>query len=124
MSLLADMAELADALDLGSSGESRAGSSPVIRIKKTLWVFFYADETLDLSPRSPLRSGRRRADVHRTSCALLSAYIRRYPWDKRFGETLVCTSKGKTLWVFFSCGVFREFFPVVAGIEKLYLGDK
>ncbi len=25
------MAELADALDLGSSGESRAGSSPVIR---------------------------------------------------------------------------------------------
>ena len=28
--------------DLGSSGESRAGSSPVIRIKKTLWVFFYA----------------------------------------------------------------------------------
>ena len=27
------MAELADALDLGSSGESRAGSSPVIRIK-------------------------------------------------------------------------------------------
>ena len=30
---LADMAELADALDLGSSGESRAGSSPVIRIK-------------------------------------------------------------------------------------------
>ena len=30
----ADMAELADALDLGSSGESRAGSSPVIRI---LW---------------------------------------------------------------------------------------
>ena len=26
------MAELADALDLGSSGESRAGSSPVIRI--------------------------------------------------------------------------------------------
>ena len=31
MCLLADMAELADALDLGSSGESRAGSSPVIR---------------------------------------------------------------------------------------------
>ena len=26
------MAELADALDLGSSGTSRAGSSPVIRI--------------------------------------------------------------------------------------------
>ena len=26
------MAELADALDLGSSGESRAGSTPVIRI--------------------------------------------------------------------------------------------
>ena len=25
------MAELADALDLGSSGESRAGSTPVIR---------------------------------------------------------------------------------------------
>ncbi len=28
----ADMAELADALDLGSSGHPRAGSSPVIRI--------------------------------------------------------------------------------------------
>ena len=28
----ADMAELADALDLGSSGQPRAGSSPVIRI--------------------------------------------------------------------------------------------
>ena len=27
------MAELADALDLGSSGESRAGSTPVIRIR-------------------------------------------------------------------------------------------
>ena len=27
------MAELADALDLGSSGHPRAGSSPVIRIK-------------------------------------------------------------------------------------------
>ena len=33
---LADVAELADALDLGSSGESRAGSSPVIRIKNPL----------------------------------------------------------------------------------------
>ena len=30
------MAELADALDLGSSGESRAGSSPVIRIVEVL----------------------------------------------------------------------------------------
>ena len=30
----AGVAELADALDLGSSGESRAGSSPVIRIQK------------------------------------------------------------------------------------------
>lgn len=28
----ADMAKLADALDLGSSGATRAGSSPVIRI--------------------------------------------------------------------------------------------
>lgn len=28
------MAELADALDLGSSGVTRAGSSPVIRRKK------------------------------------------------------------------------------------------
>ena len=27
------MAELADALDLGSSGESRAGSTPVIRTR-------------------------------------------------------------------------------------------
>ena len=60
MCLLADMAELADALDLGSSGESRAGSSPVIRIKKRpSGSFFYADETLDPGPRSPLRSGRR-----------------------------------------------------------------
>ena len=30
--LFADMAKLADALDLGSSGVTRAGSSPVIRI--------------------------------------------------------------------------------------------
>ena len=37
MCLLADMAELADALDLGSSGESRAGSSPVIRILVKKW---------------------------------------------------------------------------------------
>ena len=29
--LRADMAELADALDLGSSGNTRAGSTPVIR---------------------------------------------------------------------------------------------
>ncbi len=28
------MAELADALDLGSSGNTRAGSTPVTRIKK------------------------------------------------------------------------------------------
>ena len=39
MSLLADMAELADALDLGSSGESRAGSSPVIRIVRKFGTF-------------------------------------------------------------------------------------
>ena len=32
--LRADMAELADALDLGSSVNRRAGSTPVIRIKK------------------------------------------------------------------------------------------
>ena len=31
---VADMAELADALDLGSSVNRRAGSTPVIRIKK------------------------------------------------------------------------------------------
>ena len=30
--LRADMAELADALDLGSSGNTRAGSTPVIRL--------------------------------------------------------------------------------------------
>lgn len=40
----ADMAELADALDLGSSGATRAGSSPVIRIKceieNRFWVFY------------------------------------------------------------------------------------
>ena len=39
MCLLADMAELADALDLGSSGESRAGSSPVIRIVRKIGTF-------------------------------------------------------------------------------------
>lgn len=33
--LRADMAELADALDLGSSGNTRAGSTPVIRIAKS-----------------------------------------------------------------------------------------
>ena len=32
--LFADMAELADALDLGSSEATRAGSSPVIRREK------------------------------------------------------------------------------------------
>ena len=32
MSRYADVAELADALDLGSSGATRAGSIPVIRI--------------------------------------------------------------------------------------------
>ncbi len=30
------MAELADALDLGSSGQPRAGSSPVIRIENII----------------------------------------------------------------------------------------
>ncbi len=43
----ADMAELADALDLGSSGQPRAGSSPVIRIKKELHIealfFIYSE---------------------------------------------------------------------------------
>ena len=34
--LFADMAKLADALDLGSSEASRAGSSPVIRIAEIL----------------------------------------------------------------------------------------
>lgn len=34
----ADMAELADALDLGSSGATRAGSIPVIRTKQSLLV--------------------------------------------------------------------------------------
>ena len=32
--IFADVAELADALDLGSSGHTRAGSSPVIRSGK------------------------------------------------------------------------------------------
>lgn len=32
------MAELADAPDLGSGGHSRAGSSPVIRIERTLKI--------------------------------------------------------------------------------------
>ena len=39
MSLLADMAELADALDLGSSVSRRAGSSPVIRIVRKFGTF-------------------------------------------------------------------------------------
>ena len=34
--LFADMAKLADALDLGSSEATRAGSSPVIRIAEIL----------------------------------------------------------------------------------------
>ena len=34
--LFADMAKLADALDLGSSEATRAGSSPVIRIEEIL----------------------------------------------------------------------------------------
>ena len=39
--MFADMAELADALDLGSSVNRRAGSTPVIRI-----FFFKADALL------------------------------------------------------------------------------
>ncbi len=38
--LRADMAELADALDLGSSGNTRAGSTPVIRT-----IFLYIGGT-------------------------------------------------------------------------------
>ena len=34
----ADMAELADAPDLGSGGQPRAGSSPVIRIRRALII--------------------------------------------------------------------------------------
>ena len=44
--LFADMAKLADALDLGSSEATRAGSSPVIRIAEILifrGFFFYAE---------------------------------------------------------------------------------
>ena len=41
--MFADMAELADALDLGSSVNRRAGSTPVIRI------FFKADALLCVS---------------------------------------------------------------------------
>ena len=36
--LFADMAKLADALDLGSSAATRAGSSPVIRIARFLFL--------------------------------------------------------------------------------------
>ena len=39
--LRADMAELADALDLGSSGNTRAGSTPVIRT-----IFLYTGSGL------------------------------------------------------------------------------
>ena len=38
--MFADMAELADALDLGSSVNRRAGSTPVIRIFLRLMHFF------------------------------------------------------------------------------------
>ena len=37
--LFADMAKLADALDLGSSEATRAGSSPVIRIDFSRFLF-------------------------------------------------------------------------------------
>ncbi len=57
MCLLADMAELADALDLGSSGESRAGSSPVIR---TQWR---EAEPGVLFQESVRRGGKLRAEI-------------------------------------------------------------
>ena len=50
------MAELADALDLGSSGESRAGSSPVIRIfyikkyKKGVHITYETERTKERIP--------------------------------------------------------------------------
>ena len=51
----ADMAELADALDLGSSGGSRAGSTPVIRTIKECFtsvtkslVFLFFDSGFEL----------------------------------------------------------------------------
>lgn len=57
----------------------RAGSIPVIRTDKKarhLCVSFFYGANVPLEPvgsMSPLRSGRRRANVHRTLCALSSA---------------------------------------------------
>ena len=47
----ADMAELADALDLGSSGNTRAGSTPVTRI---LRQSFYMVAFFSFTPRKSL----------------------------------------------------------------------
>ena len=58
----------------------RVGSSPIFRTKRKdsgmkSWVFFVSvpKRSLDPGPRSPLRSGRRKTEVPRTSCAPSSA---------------------------------------------------
>ena len=54
--MFADMAELADALDLGSSVNRRAGSSPVIRIVQ-LWKHSSAGMSVRLTrERSGVRA--------------------------------------------------------------------
>ena len=68
--IAADVMELADMQDLGSCAARRAGSSPVIRIKTPERRFrgFLRMETLNPGIQGlRCRSGRCRADVHRTS---------------------------------------------------------
>lgn len=74
--IAADVMELADMQDLGSCAARRAGSSPVIRIKTPERRFrgFLRMETLNPGIQGlRCRSGRCRADVHRTSGTLSSA---------------------------------------------------
>ena len=53
----ANVAELADALDLGSSGATRGGSSPLVR---TILISFTAPQSLVGKIRLELPSGRGR----------------------------------------------------------------
>ena len=84
------MAELADAIDLGSIVNRRAGSTPVIRTKKEseglydLRFLFRTHSVLEpAGSRSPLRFGRRKADVpgHRAVSASLRSAQSRGPPD-------------------------------------------
>lgn len=67
----ADMAELADAQDLGSCGAIRAGSSPVIRTKKTDLVFdrsvFFYVKKLQYGKREIPHHTKIKVDAHRSA---------------------------------------------------------